>query len=79
MLNIFFVIFSLEPEPETPTPKTTPKPETSTPTPETSEPVMAALRRQRPVQLADVEFGGPASEREPEVMSPEAKGKIPKA
>ena len=52
-----------------------PEPEMPTPTPETAEPVMAALRRQRPVELADVEYGGPVSEPEanlPEANLPEA-------
>ena len=48
----------------TPEPKSTPEP----------EPMMAALRRQRPVQLADVAFGGPvkeATEALPEANDPD--------
>ena len=52
----------------TPEPESRPEPETTTPAP---EPMMAALRRQRPVELANVAFGGPETEALPALPDPD--------
>ena len=52
----------------TPEPESRQEPETTTPAP---EPMMAALRRQRPVELANVAFGGPETEALPALPDPD--------